>query len=165
MSEIKSTMIAAKHARKLRLALLALMFVVATMLIFKEPPYNNIENDQLQIMLDKNIPMYDVRRPEEWKQTGVIEGSHLLTFSDSSGQLKPDFLSRFIADINKDEPVILICRTGNRTSKLAYYLTEELGYTNIYNVNNGITKWIRENRPVIKIVIPVIETQFNRGMI
>ena len=161
MPRINSAMASPNHAKRLKLALLALMLCLLVLLIFKEPPYNNIDNDQLQVMLDKNIPIYDVRRPEEWQKTGIIEDSKLLTFTDSNGQLKPNFLARFIAEVNKDSPVVLICRTGSRTSKLAHYLTKELGYTNIYNVNNGITSWIRENRPVIKIVIPTIETQFN----
>ena len=113
--------------------------------------YYNVDNQQLKTMLDQGVTIIDIRRPEEWKQTGVIDGSKKLTFVDKGGRLKPDFLPTFTGAISKEQPVILICRTGNRTSTLARHLSKELGYTNIYNVKNGITSWMRDGRPVTKI--------------
>jgi len=116
-----------------------------------ELPYTNVDNAQLQAMLEQNIAIYDVRRPEEWRQTGVIDGSELLTFVDANGRLKPDFLDRFTAATGKHDPVILICRTGSRTSTLARYLVEELGYTQVFNVRDGITRWISDDNPVKRL--------------
>jgi rhodanese-related sulfurtransferase len=113
-----------------------------------EPPYNNVGNAQLQTMLEQNIQIYDIRRPEEWLKTGVIEGSELLTFVDRNGRVMPDFLKRFTAATDKHDPVILICRTGSRTSTLARYLVEQMGFTQVFNVRDGITHWIRDDRPV-----------------
>lgn len=115
-----------------------------------ELPYTNLDNAQLQNMLAQNVPIYDVRRSEEWYETGIVEGSELLTFVNTEGQLLPDFIDRFTATIGKDDPVILICRTGSRTRALARYLTEEMGYTQVFNVRNGITQWISDERPVIR---------------
>ena len=75
MAETKTTTAAPNHTKTLRLALLALVLSSAMVLIFKESPYKNLENDQLQIMLENNVPIYDVRRPEEWKQTGVMKAA------------------------------------------------------------------------------------------
>ncbi|MDP2030430.1 MAG: hypothetical protein Q8K12_12395 [Thiobacillus sp.] len=44
---------------------------------------------------------------------------------------------RFTAEVGKDDPVILICRTGNRTDKQARVLMEEQGYTQVYNVRTA----------------------------
>ncbi|VAW48797.1 Rhodanese-like domain protein [hydrothermal vent metagenome] len=115
-----------------------------------KPPYTNLNNDELQALLEQGIPIYDIRRPEEWRKTGVVEGSRLLTFVDKGGKLKPNFLPQFTQEIDKNQPVILICRTGNRTDTLARHLMEKLGYTNVYNVRYGITDWIREKRPTLK---------------
>lgn len=115
-----------------------------------EPPYHNINNKQLEVLLAQGTPIYDIRRTEEWRQTGVVADSQLLTFVDGGGRMVPGFLHRFTDAVSKDDPVILICRTGNRTSTLARYLSEELGYTQVYNVRNGITHWIRDNRPVTR---------------
>ena len=111
-----------------------------------ELPYSNLNNDQLKTMLEQNVPIYDIRRAEEWRQTGVIENSHLLTFVDAGGRMKENFIASFTAAVGKDDPVILICRTGNRTSALARLLTKKLGYTKVYNVHNGITQWISDKR-------------------
>jgi len=116
-----------------------------------EPPYTNLNNEELQSMLDQGVPIYDIRRPEEWRKTGVVDQSRLLTFVDDRGRLKPDFIPRFTSAIGKDEPVILICRTGNRTDALGRYLVEKLGYTQVYNVRDGITHWTREKRAVKSI--------------
>ncbi|OGA00203.1 MAG: sulfurtransferase [Betaproteobacteria bacterium RBG_19FT_COMBO_58_11] len=114
------------------------------------PPYTNIDNAQLKTLRAQGVPIYDVRRPDEWHQTGVVEGSHKLTFVDTAGRLNPEFLPRFGAEVDKHAPVILICRTGSRTDKLARELVEKMGYTQVYNVRDGITGWISENNPVIK---------------
>ncbi len=115
-----------------------------------EPPYNNLDNTQLKTKLEQNIPLYDIRRVDEWKQTGIVESSQLLTFVDGSGRLNPDFITQFTGEIGKDDPVILICRTGSRTDTLARLLVEQLGYTQVYNVRHGIRSWIREKRPVTR---------------
>lgn len=116
-----------------------------------EPPFSNIDNDELQNLMAQGIPLYDIRRPDEWRETGVVKGSKRLTFVDGRGQLSPEFLPTFTSEVGKDEPVILICRTGNRTSALAKHLVEQLGYTRVYNVRNGITRWISENRPTSRL--------------
>jgi rhodanese-related sulfurtransferase len=115
-----------------------------------EVPYTNINNEELKLLQEKGIPVYDVRRPEEWKKTGVVEGSKLLTFVDSSGRVVPGFFEKFTQDINKNDPVVIICRTGNRTDGLGRYLVEKMEYSQIYNVRNGITNWIREGNRVVK---------------
>ena len=153
------------HNKNIKLLLFAVLLSLVLFFGINEPPYSNIENDQLQTMLENNVPIYDVRRPEEWYQTGVIEGSQLLTFVDADGRVQENFLSRFTADVGKNEPVILICRTGSRTSTLARHLVEELGYTNVFNVDDGIKQWLRENRPVQSIIKPTLEMQYIKGLI
>jgi len=60
-------------------------------------------------------------------------------------------MHRFTSAVGKDDPVVLICRTGNRTSTLARHLVEQMGYTQVYNVRDGITRWIRDDRPVTRL--------------
>ena len=115
------------------------------------PPYTSLDNNQLKALVQQGVPLYDVRRPEEWRETGVVDGSRLLTFVDARGRPLPDFFSRFTAAVGKNDPVILICRTGNRTDVLARHLMEEMGYTRVYNVEHGISRWIRDKQPVARI--------------
>lgn len=132
------------------LGLLALFGLTLSLSGCSEPPYANVDNAQLKSLLAQGVPVYDIRRPEEWRQTGVVEGSRKLTFLDASGRPNPSFLADFSAHIGKQDPVVLICRTGNRSDVLARELMQSHGYTRIYNVKNGITGWIGEGRPVVK---------------
>ena len=113
-----------------------------------EPPYTNVDNSGLQGLLDRDVPLVDVRRPEEWHETGVVEGSQLLTFVDESGRLQPGFLETLTQRFSPTDPLVLICRTGSRTDALARHLVEKMGYTQVYNVRHGITEWIRKGLPV-----------------
>jgi rhodanese-related sulfurtransferase len=130
--------------------LLGVVLLAATLVGCAEPPYSNADNDQLKALLAQGVPIYDIRRPEEWRSTGVVEGSRKLTFVDAGGRLNPEFLPRFTAEVGKDDPVVLICRTGSRTDKLARELMEKQGYTQVYNARHGITGWIAGNNPVVK---------------
>lgn len=130
--------------------LLGVVLLAAALGGCAEPPYSNADNDQLKALLAQGVPIYDIRRPEEWRETGVVEGSRKLTFVDAGGRPNPEFLPRFAAEVGKDDPVVLICRTGSRTDKLARELMEEQGYTQVYNVRHGITGWIAGNNPVVK---------------
>lgn len=115
-----------------------------------KPPYSNVDNAELKTLMAQGVPVYDVRRAEEWRQTGVVEGSRTLTYVDAAGRPNPEFLPRFTAEVGKDDPVILICRTGSRTDRLARELMEKQGYTRVYNVRRGITGWIGGSNTVVK---------------
>ena len=116
-----------------------------------EPPYTNINNEELKSLMEKGVPLYDVRRIDEWKQTGVIKGSKLLTIITDNARVNPEFFSRFTAEVDRNSPVILICRTGSRTHKLATHLIKNFGYTKVYNVRDGITQWTREGNNVAQV--------------
>lgn len=112
-------------------------------------PYTNVDNDELKTLLDQGATLVDIRRPEEWKQTGVVEGSNTLTFFFASGRVNPQFIPKIQDIAAKDKPLVLICRTGNRTRAASEFLAKEMGYTQVYNVKHGITSWIAEKRPVV----------------
>ena len=115
----------------------------------KPRKYDDLSNGQLKDMLAQGAKIVDIRRPEEWKKTGVVEGSKLLTFFiDKKGTVNPKFVGEFTAFAKPGEPVILICRTGNRTRVVSHLISERLGYGKIYNVTDGITRWIKEGHPV-----------------
>ncbi|MEG3639660.1 rhodanese-like domain-containing protein [Magnetococcus sp. PR-3] len=115
-----------------------------------EPPYTNVDNAKLQQLVDQGVPLYDIRRPEEWRQTGIVKGSKLLSFVTQGGQVYPDFFPRFTQETKPEKPVVLICRTGNRSAYLAKYLIEKMGYTTVYNVAAGITLWRKQGLPVVR---------------
>ena len=134
-----------------RLVSLILVFMLAVGLVgCSDPPYTNIDNHQLKALLAQGVPLYDIRRVDEWRQTGVVEGSRRLTYVDGGGRVDPNFMPAFSQQAARDQPVILICRTGNRTQALARDLVEKMGYSKVYNVRAGISRWIADGNPVTK---------------
>ncbi len=111
--------------------------------------YSNINNAQLEQMIKKGVTLVDIRREEEWKQTGIVKGANTITFFTRTGRINPNFMSEFTALVKSDQPVVLICRTGNRTRAASQAIAQQLGYKEVYNVTHGIKGWMKEKRAVI----------------
>ena len=45
--------------------------------------------------------------------------------------------------LNKDEPIFLLCRSGNRSMSAAREL-EAIGFSDLYNVEGGMIDWIEK---------------------
>jgi rhodanese-related sulfurtransferase len=114
------------------------------------PPFASIDSAALQDKLDAGIKLIDIRRPEEWQETGVVEGSIKSTAFDANGRFLDSFLEALEQNVKPGEEFALICRTGNRTAALSNWLATRGGYKNVLNVGDGITRWIEEGRPVDK---------------
>ena len=109
----------------------------------------DIDNAELAKLAAAGVPVIDIRTKPEWEQTGIVPGSHLLTFFDERGRADPvTWLEKARPIAKPGDPVIVICRTGNRTKVLGQFLTERVGYTKVYNVKNGIVAWAKEGRPI-----------------
>jgi len=114
------------------------------------PKFKSLDNAGLKQELQKHTMIIDIRRPDEWKATGVVKGSKLLTFFDRRGRVNPKFMQKFQKMVKSATEVVLICRTGNRTGAVSKFLSERAGYTGIRSVAHGITDWIRAGNPVNK---------------
>lgn len=114
------------------------------------PGFSSVGNTALKALLKRGVPIVDLRRAEEWKQTGIIEGSTMITAINGSGQFLPNFMDELKKVAGPNDEVILICRTGNRTSAVSNFLAGRMGYKKIYNVQNGIVKWIDDENRVVK---------------
>ena len=109
-----------------------------------------IDSAELQRLRAEGVPVIDVRRPEEWNKTGVIEGSHLLTFFDAEGRYDLDrWLPVLAAIAESDQPVALICRSGRRSGRVAHLLDEQFGYRHVYSARDGILGWIEDGRTTV----------------
>lgn len=110
----------------------------------------NVSNAELVKLLGAKVTLIDIRRPEEWAQTGVVAGSKKLTVFNGRGAVNPNLATELKSIAPADKPVALICRTGNRTRVAAKMLATQLGYKTVYNVKNGISQWISEGRATVK---------------
>lgn len=110
----------------------------------------NIDNAELARLQAKGVPVIDVRTPEEWRDTGVIKGAKLLTFSFAGGFDKASWLKQEQQIVKPGEPVVLICRSGRRSKAVADYLESQSTQRKIYNASGGMDAWKAEARPVVK---------------
>ena len=108
-------------------------------------------SDKLAALIEEGVAVVDVRTPDEWRTTGVIPDSHLLTFFDNRGNYNlDDWLSKFTKLANPEEKVVIICAVGNRSRVIGNFLSSKLGYQQVHNVTQGIEHWIRSGHPVNK---------------
>jgi len=109
-----------------------------------------VDNAALERLIDRGVPVIDIRTPEEWRQTGVIEGSHLLTFFDAQGRYDVrGWLSKLAAIASRDDAFALICDSGGRSALVSQFLDAQLGYRHVFDVPGGIVRWMAENRPTV----------------
>lgn len=79
---------------------------------------------------DNNVLLLDVRTLEEFNQ-GYIAGAVLAPYDQLEASFK---------EMNKDRPIVLYCRSGNRSS-IAKRSLEKMGYTNVSDFG-GINRWM-----------------------
>ena len=102
----------------------------------------DVDPEALARLLDEGVPIVDIRRPQEWRDTGVVEGSHLMTFFDADGDYDAvAWKAALDGIVDADEPVVLICRTGRRTEIVGQWLSERAGHATVYAVDGGIAGW------------------------
>lgn len=97
------------------------------------------------------LKLIDIRTPQEWRQTGVAPGAGRTDFYRGPESLVQSILEMTGGD--KNAPITLICRTGNRTTKAQQYL-QGLGFSRVYNVKEGMAGsaagpgWIKRGLPL-----------------
>jgi len=110
----------------------------------------NIDSTELARLAASGVTVIDIRTAPEWQATGVIAGSKLLTFVDEKGRIDPAAWLEKVKSVAKpDQPVILICRSGNRSSAATQLLSQEAAYKTVYNANGGMNAWVKEGRLII----------------
>ncbi len=121
-------------------------------LLLNTPPgavVGDLTDEQLVTLAAGGAPLIDIRRQTEWTQTGIIEGSHLLTFFDERYKYDLDaWLTAFDKVADRNEPFILICRQGIRTRKLGRFLDGRSDFRQVNHLQRGISGWIEAGRPV-----------------
>ncbi len=102
-------------------------------------PSSNLSPEEAHRRLkEKNPPqLIDVRTREEYREAR-LQGSRLIPLHELGGRLR---------EIDKAKPVLLYCRSGNR-SGMAFQLLRSNGYLNVAHVRGGILAWGRSGLPV-----------------
>ena len=110
----------------------------------------DIDNAELAHLMKSGVPVIDIRTSPEWAETGVLAGSRLLTFFDERGRSDPAAWLEKVKPIAKPgDPVVVVCRSGNRTKPVSQFLSQQAGYAKVYNVKSGIKGWLADKGAVV----------------
>jgi rhodanese-related sulfurtransferase len=95
-----------------------------------------------------SLPVIDVRTPVEFAEVHVPQARNV-----PLDELKPGSLL-----LQKDQPVYLLCRSGQRATKAADKFAKE-GFLQPVVVEGGTLAWIEANLPVTRGTVKVISLE------
>jgi len=100
------------------------------MSIFKEIDVKTLKN---KLDDDDDFMLIDVREDKELEVCKIDQALHI----------PMGIVSARLNEIDSNKPVVIMCKSGGRSAQVCQYLNEN-GYSNIYNLNGGITSWALE---------------------
>ncbi|MEM7489058.1 MAG: rhodanese-like domain-containing protein [Pseudomonadota bacterium] len=108
--------------------------------------------DVLAALRADDLILVDIRRPDEWAETGIAEGATPLDMR------RDDFLPALeaLVDGDLDRRIALICARGVRSDRLSARLAET-GFTRIVDVPEGMLGsgagpgWLARGLPVVSV--------------
>ncbi|HEV7615911.1 MAG TPA: rhodanese-like domain-containing protein [Solirubrobacterales bacterium] len=96
-----------------------------------------VSRDEAQKLIDAGAQLIDVRADHEWEAGRIAGATHL--------QL--DELAERAGEIDRERPVVLYCRGGNRSTMAAAALAEA-GY-DAKKMSEGIVGWSEAGLPLV----------------
>ena len=122
-----------------------IIFTAFGLMLFSQLTFaeiQKVDTSNLKNLILDGVPIIDIRTPGEWSETGIIEGSHLITFFNKKGEVNlGQWLFEFDKIADKQKPFILICRSGRRTGVVSKYLNKNFDFVKIYDAADGINGW------------------------
>lgn len=101
--------------------------------------------EQLESLRRRQNPLVvDIRTQKEWNSTGTIPGSRKLQSFDEDGNFDKGKWLSGLKELQKSgkRPIVLVCRSGNRSRIVGRILAEQMDMENVYHLSDGIKKWL-----------------------
>jgi rhodanese-related sulfurtransferase len=95
----------------------------------------------VQLMNHDDGRVVDVREDKEWQQ-GHIPGAVHIRLGELSSRMGE-------LEGQKGAPLVVVCRSGNRSSKAALQL-RKAGFQQVYNLSGGTMAWQQAGMPLEK---------------
>tara|TARA_B110000008_G_scaffold237343_1_gene243024 strand:+ start:279 stop:1049 length:771 start_codon:yes stop_codon:yes gene_type:complete len=127
-----------------------LIFDVQLLATSWPPSLKELTTEQLLDAQKSGSVIIDIRSSNEWVETGIIAGAETVTAFSADGKLHSDFRKKFFSLIkSKDTPIVLYCRSGNRSKRLGNVLVNQGNYTNVSHLSKGIIGWQKDGKNTI----------------
>lgn len=115
------------------IAILFGIFLVSSLHAQQDPDFKVIDADKYEQAVNrKHVQLVDVRTAEEYKE-GHIKGAVNIDF------FADDFVKQF-SQFDKEKPLYVYCRSGNRSAKASKQLAEA-GFKDIIDLKGGYKAW------------------------
>ncbi len=102
--------------------------------------YVDVSVQQAKEMIDRGeVFILDVRTQEEYNESH-INGSTLIPVQELDTRFK---------ELPRDKKILVYCRTGSRSATASEILVNN-GFTQVYNMQGGITEWKNAGYEVVK---------------
>ncbi len=98
--------------------------------------------EKAEKLIADEVTLIDARTRKEWDE-GRLEGAERIEIAAE------DFDEKAVADLDRDEPVLVYCHSGGRSAKAAERL-EKLGFKKVYDLKGGILAWKAAGKKVVK---------------
>ncbi len=139
----------------MKTTLILAYFLFFTLTLFRETDsqvndqskYHTVYLEDLctELQQNKDALLLDVRSPGEYDDTSSIGSLNIGRFKNSINIETPKFEEIFPSmNVPKDKKIYVYCSHSNRSRVCSDYLVQQ-GYTNVYNVNGGMSDWVLEN--------------------
>jgi len=86
--------------------------------------------------------LIDVRETHELAN-GMLKNAIHIPMNSIPGQVDE-------LESNKNSPIVLICRSGQRSAQVGQYL-EQLGFTDVINLEGGMNSWAAQIDTTMKV--------------
>ena len=104
-------------------------------------PIKKITHQQATLLINRSeAKIIDVRGADEFKKAHIIDSINIPLSKIKNNELAN--LEKF-----KDSPIILVCNTGMTSSGACQMLTKA-GFSNVHDLQGGITQWRNANLPL-----------------
>jgi rhodanese-related sulfurtransferase len=127
------------------LVIVALLSVIAAMYtanrIRDREDYGDVSVQEARQLIEKKkkLTIVDVRTISEYNE-GHIENAINLPVQELSDRLD---------ELNKNDELLIYCRTGNRSST-AVDILSNAGFNKIFHMHKGISIWIQQGYPIVQ---------------
>lgn len=108
-----------------------------------EPDVKLVTAEEMQSILElEDVQLIDVRTPKEHEEIRIANSQNI-------DYMSPTF-DEDITKLDKQKPVILYCKGGNRSAKCAAKL-KDAGFQKVYDLEGGISKWKHSDKINIEV--------------
>ena len=112
----------------------------------------DINNREFSNLIEKEIKIIDVRTQNEWKSTGIIKGSSLISLLNKNKKfIFEDWYEIFNNKFGRYKSIVFICASGVRSNYISHLINKKKPDLIIYNLEKGINYWIRSGYKIHRL--------------